>query len=416
MRELRRTLVDAPDVQITQVVSLIDSMPERGAADLLIEPLRKRLSLLRPPRPANFTRLLFQPLTPIIMTPTRWANGSLGIPRTALTPLASMIREAMQDDAEHLITQIAGYTIDDPELRQRLGPFLWSRAADILSNAAEPVGWKHHTGLDSATFLALSRATSTLLSHAGAIETLVQNLQNSRSLDSHKPHRWLAETAETIEKLHPSAAQPTMGMVLAILMAQAPQPGAMLAAATHIAAQRTNPMMRLALDQALDVMLDKVENHIGQSAEIGSVVDMMSRFNALLNGMEHLGPTQSPSRMARAENLRHQTDLACRARFEETIHEQIVIPMMQSQSTLSDAQIITMEATARELKKYAAAGRALTNTEFYDTTLKKHVASLMQLVSGPPADRLAERARLVEILMGSDLALKLLGLTASRIR
>jgi hypothetical protein len=40
----------------------------------------------------------------------------------------------------------------------------------------------------------------------------------------------------------------------------------------------------------------------------------------------------------------------------------------------------------------------------------------MQLVSGPPADRLAERARLVEILMGSDLALKLLGLTASRIR
>src|SRR3954447_4825225 len=59
VRALIRGLADAGDAQLVRTVALLDSMPNRGAADALLDPVRKRLAGLHPRRPLNFCRLLF---------------------------------------------------------------------------------------------------------------------------------------------------------------------------------------------------------------------------------------------------------------------------------------------------------------------------------------------------------------------
>ena len=56
---MQANLTDASDAQIEQIVALVDSLPQRGVADDLIAPLRRRLARLRPHRPMSFMRLLF---------------------------------------------------------------------------------------------------------------------------------------------------------------------------------------------------------------------------------------------------------------------------------------------------------------------------------------------------------------------
>ena len=95
VRELQRRLVRAHEAQIKRVVAMVDALPERGAADELIAPLRPRLAQLRPARPLRFCRLLFLPADPLIVPAPQWRPTSLTIPRTALDPLAVSVRDAM---------------------------------------------------------------------------------------------------------------------------------------------------------------------------------------------------------------------------------------------------------------------------------------------------------------------------------
>ena len=67
IREVTRGLAAARDAQILQAVAMVDAMPERGAADEIVAPLRSRLARLRPPRPLRFARLLFLPLALLLI-------------------------------------------------------------------------------------------------------------------------------------------------------------------------------------------------------------------------------------------------------------------------------------------------------------------------------------------------------------
>src|ERR1700712_4282876 len=91
IREVSRGLAQARDEQILKVVAMVDAMPERGAADQLIAPLRARLAQLRPPRPLRFARLLFLPLDPLIVSALRWRAEQPTIPRSAIPSLAAAV-------------------------------------------------------------------------------------------------------------------------------------------------------------------------------------------------------------------------------------------------------------------------------------------------------------------------------------
>src|ERR1700761_5808561 len=141
IRALAQNIANAPDNQIKRIVAKVDELVTRGSADALIEPLRQRLRLLRPPRPLRFVRLMFNPLDPLVVPPSRWLPGRHAIPRTALLPMALMVSREMGADAHALEAEAAGRTTADTALMARLGRSLWPTAARILEESQLPDTW-----------------------------------------------------------------------------------------------------------------------------------------------------------------------------------------------------------------------------------------------------------------------------------
>ncbi|MCQ8279243.1 hypothetical protein NFI95_12395 [Acetobacteraceae bacterium KSS8] len=81
----------ASDAKLRKVTRLIDSMPERGAADALLQPVRERLATLRPVRTLNRNRLLFTPFDRLLVPPTRWQPGTPTLPRSIVSPVIALL-------------------------------------------------------------------------------------------------------------------------------------------------------------------------------------------------------------------------------------------------------------------------------------------------------------------------------------
>src|SRR5580658_10504977 len=151
IREVSRGLAAARDAQILRVVAMVDAMPNRGAADQLIAPLRERIARLRPPRPLRFARLLFLPLDPLIVPAARWRAQQPAIPRSVIPLLAAAVETVLGP---------AGRT--DAEVIDQAGGLLWDKAAAVLLEAERPIGWET-TGLSAQVHKPLSRRIGALL-------------------------------------------------------------------------------------------------------------------------------------------------------------------------------------------------------------------------------------------------------------
>ena len=168
---LRQGLAEASGAQIMRIVATVDAMMSRGVADQLVAPLRPRLSVLRPPRPLRFVRLLFHPLDPLIVPPLRWRLGQHTIPRTALAPMAEHVRLTMGAAARAIEADLAGHTDAETELIVRMGTSLWPEAADILAAPDMPESWGS-TELGDPIYRPLAGVVSGLLGQAAALESL----------------------------------------------------------------------------------------------------------------------------------------------------------------------------------------------------------------------------------------------------
>ena len=89
---LDRDLTEASNEQLLRVVGLIDTLDRRGPMDRLLDPVRDRLALLRPPRPLALGRVLILPFEDLLVADER------GLARPAL-PVARPSRQS--DRAGH---------------------------------------------------------------------------------------------------------------------------------------------------------------------------------------------------------------------------------------------------------------------------------------------------------------------------
>ena len=64
---LDRDLTIASNEQLLRVVGLIDTLDRRGSMDRLLDPVRDRLALLRPPRPLALGRVLILPFEDLLV-------------------------------------------------------------------------------------------------------------------------------------------------------------------------------------------------------------------------------------------------------------------------------------------------------------------------------------------------------------
>src|SRR5690349_2615257 len=99
IRVLRQDMLEANDGKIERIMAMLDELADPSAMQSMLDPLRGRLSRLRPARPLRFTRLLFTPFDRLIAPPHNWRPGDPSVPRTALASIAKTVKAGLPDEA-----------------------------------------------------------------------------------------------------------------------------------------------------------------------------------------------------------------------------------------------------------------------------------------------------------------------------
>jgi hypothetical protein len=408
VKELRRDLADARDEQIVQIVSLVDAMAVRGSADALLDALRPRLMVLRPPRPATLGRLLFQPLDPVILLPQRWRRDSLGVPRTALGPLGVQFSQSVGAAAE-LSRAIQGQSLTDRAVVVGVAVPLWRHGAAFFATSDMPEDWTKLTGLAGADYVTIARSISVLLGEAFEVEAISQHVSLGNQVPIAQIKACIGRVADAALSLPPGTGARAVGMLAVILLARLPPSVELIGAISDAVSGRNDRGVIQASEQAIDFALDSIEIDMKFVGDVSEVAAEQLRVAMLLDALETPGPTLRPSLKPRAEKLRRQADAACRARFETDLVERIVRPAEALGPDTTDEQVQSLEHLARDLRRLETTGRRLGGAEHYERCLRKAMESL----TAPSGDAscLVDRARLVEILLGSDRAMALVGLS-----
>jgi hypothetical protein len=376
--DLRRLRADAAaaaasgdDAQIRRIVQFADSLAARGEVDAVIEPLRQRLRLLRPPRPLSLTRLMFMPLDPLVVHPRRWLAERTGIPRPALTQLAEAARLALGETGEAVSGMIAGHVLTDTALVMAAGDALWPAASTVLAGAAAPRKWAKATGLALADFVAIARPVSAALAHGPALMRLAW----------HDAALATQETAAACLASAAAAGEDALATMLAALIAVWPDPGALVPIAEALAGQN-GPATLLALDRAIDFTLGMVTAE-GEQAEM-RLPDTAAVRRAALLLAALLTPQQR--RAAALHAAAQRLDQVCRAKFEATLGTILA----------GGGTEITMTNAARDLRQIAMAGSGLGVAGFYEGALAGAAARITAMQGVAPD----VRRTVAEILLG----------------
>ena len=393
VRDVVASLAQARDAQIARVVAMVDGMPERGAADALIAPLRARLAQLRPARPFGFTRLLFSPFDPVIIPGERWRLGEVGLPRPALAPLGQALQAALPGLSQSIEPSACRVAPDDRSAITALGERLWPAAATAMQSMAMPANWGQASRLTPADFSELAAVLAAVLAQAPAIERLAA----SRSLPADTAIRALLAQTEP----HGGLALATM---VAILLARLPVPARVLALASESAGAARHPAADRAMDHTLASLQASMADDAVDNSDATEAAVEAARVAALLAGLEE-GGVVSPERRERLGQIRKEADALCRRRFDRAVAATLQQASVVVEVDHEDDMLDTLEVTARDLRRLESAGRRLGSGEHYD--------SLVKTVSDRFRDHrnglgLADRVRMVEILSGPDEALALL--------
>ncbi len=392
-REIERTLRDANDAHVVRVVAMLDVLPDRDMANALIAPMRTRLAGLRPPRPINFSRLLFTPLDAVIVQARFWRRDSLGVPRTAIMPMVAEVRRELGGELAAIDAMLRSSAGQPPGAIADLGGILWPKAAAILEQGRMGPEWRAATGLGTADHGVLARACAVVLRVAPDLDAIA----------SHAAHGGVLDTAALARAVMAAATPLETGMLLAVAMTRFPAAHNLAAAMGDAAGGHLDPKARAAVDSAIDFMLMSIDEGTTSSLDLAEAAKETARIAGLLASLEQPGPSFRPSRKARAEALRRKVDQQQRGRFTAEIAKRVVGAAARLAATASDADIEELEASMRDLRRFEGAGRQLGGAEHYDRELKAAAAGVRDLPL-PAADRL----RLVEMMIGAEAALRLM--------
>jgi hypothetical protein len=400
IRALKQELTQASNPQVMRIVATVDALMSRGAADDLVAPLRQRLIGLRPPRPLRFARLLFHPLNPLIVPPTRWRLGHLTIPRTALGPIAEQVHRTMGEAGIAMDAAVNGHTDAETDLIVSLGQSLWPEAARILAEPAIPASWET-THLGDATYRQLADTVSTLLDQSVALEATSASTANGlMGLRAENIGHILSQVADKHAEVLP--------MMITLVLVRLPQAAAMLAAFQPGAA---GTALHAATNQAAELLLRQLDEANGVEIKIatGSLADSGSAVKdivTLLQSLETANP--GSGRRERLRAILGRLDTGCKERFAAGLQNDLLMPLGRMTGLPNAAAISTLETVARSLRVLETEGRKAGGGITYDLLLKKAVAAIE---AGTVKDLLTpiDQARLVEILAGPDAALALLG-------
>ena len=389
-RAVRRELAGADDQRVLEVVRFVDQLVDRGVADGLLAPLRDRLRLLRPPRQLRFPRLLCVPLEPVLVNPRDWRPVNPAFPRTAIAPITALVRRASPTLAEAVDKIAANADLPEALRIAMAGKRLWPEAAAVLRDADVPPEW-HDTALPDAIFRSLARAAATALQIAWTLHELSD------------PATPLSEQNVTLAALLTAAEADgplAWGMCLTIMLQRFPRAEAPRRAAS---AMRSDRDLRQAAAFAADAGWAWIESAAtgDSSIDLGEDAAILRRQGALLEEL-----AADPAHRRRAISLQNTLRAATATRFAAAIHDRVLLPLqaLTRADAMNDAVLSALEADARALRGFDTEARRLGSGAALDARLSEAAAAIVKNTSLSHMDQ----ARLIEILLGSTVAVRLL--------
>ncbi len=390
LRQMQRALAMASDAQLVRITGMLDHLADRGEADALIAPLRSRLAELHPSRPLSFTRLLFLPLEPLLVEAAAYTHGSLGVPRTAITPIARRVRAALGEQGAQAAAAAETLCLSDCFRVRQWGGTVWPAAAKVLAaDGAPPADWQEATGLNPGAWRAVARTAVTVLAEAAWLYTTLQAAASGLAPEVDELRIWLEEAS----RRHPEPP----GALLATLLARLPE------AVPLIEPSASDPSWcARQAEPAIDFLLGRIRVLAAAPPTVFQEIRLKSAA-ALLAALADPGPAQRPSRLRQVEGLRRQLDQACRRHFADTLARRVLAPLAEAAlaGPPSLEEMEGIERTARALKRLQAIGGTLGASEAYDEAL----AAAVQQIAAAEGVGAVERARVVEILAGPAAAL-----------
>lgn len=387
-RRLAHALAAASDQALTRAVAVFDRLAERREADQVLDAARPRLRRLRPPRPITLPRLLFLPLDGVIEDAKGWKRSAGSLPRSALPPIATMLREAIAPEAAEIEAAIADATFSDLAAVGRAGGRLWQAAAEAAPRLEPPTAWGE-TGLRTMDFRNAITLCSGVWRHAAPLWAA---LAEAREGPPETLVRAAMEDAAAEEAIIREA-------MLATLLMKAARPGTVANAAARAL---PGPAIEAALERWMEE--SKPDFAVGDAQGAARLAE---DFVRAIEDLETSGALRHPERRQRLQALRSEVSEACRETYAATIARSVIEPLKAQGTRLSDAAASAMEEAARSLRRLDLAGRSLGGGIAYDSVLRRVIDAFAELHTAAEANP-ADLARLTEILAGPEAAMKLL--------
>lgn len=389
--DLSRKLAQVGNEKMAMVVALVDSLPNRGAADALIAPLRPRLAQLPPSRPMTLMRLMFRPLDPVIVAGPRWRPELPAVPRTALGCLGAAAASGLGGTGAEVQAMLGGIAPGDLQGADRAGTLLWPAAAAALDRLPMPPDWSAQTGLPPGCFAPVRANAAAVLHQATRLHQL-----GALEDEGDRPARIGAIMADA-QGRSPSG----LATVLAVLLAHG-QAASVLGGAGPAGLPALPPA---ALDAAAGQALDRADHLLSivlPGAALHAAAAHAADMAALVDAVE--GSPCRPALRYQAGRTRQAADQACQDRLAHAV-QQDFLPLMHGSAPLDDAAVEGMEGLARDLRRLGRAGRRLGTPSAYDALLQG-IAGEVGALSPDGLTRM-DRLRLAELLVGAQAALRL---------
>jgi hypothetical protein len=389
-RHLIHALAGASDMALTNVVELLDRLPDRSEADRLLDAARPRLRQLRPPRSLQLTRLLFLPLDGAIVDNADWQRGDFRLPRAALPGIAEALRMVLGGEVQKLEASFARKTFQDTGLVDRAGRIVWSAAAGLASNLKPGPRWAD-SGFRPEDFHSLVQLAAGVWRHAGPVWAAIQ-------LSGWGPPDEAVRAA-----LAPMAEEdsPAFGMCLATLMQNATNPGIV----AQVAATLSDRAGSIA-DAAVDDWLAKARVNL-PAQDLLAAATMAESFGHAFQDLENAPATRNPNRAGRLVHLRQEAEMTCRLAYEEGLEAEIMQQLPFLASSATHDQVVVLESRARALRRIELVGRRYGIDHGYEGSAKRIGEALRatKQTLTPAGLTKLDLARVAEILLGPEAAL-----------
>ena len=389
-RHLIHALAAASDMALTNVVEILDRLPDRSEADRLLDAARPRLRQLRPVRSLQLTRLLFLPLDGAIVDNAEWQRGDFRLPRAALHGIAEALRMALGEEAQKLEASFARKTFQDTGAVDRAGRIIWAAAAALAGNLKPGPRWAN-SGFRLEDFQSMVQLAAGVWRHAGPLWATIQ-------LSGWGPPEEAVRSA-----LAPMAEEdsPAFGVCLATLMQKATNPGLVAQAATSLS-DRAGSIA----DAAVDDWLARARVNL-PAQDLVAAATLAESFGRAFHDLENAPPTRNPNRAERLVQLRQEAELTCRLAYEEGLDAEIMRQLPSLATSATHEQVVALESQARALRRIELIGRRYGIDHGYEGSAKRIGEALRatkQLLTPAGLTKL-DLARIAEILLGPEAAL-----------